>query len=87
MQNADKSAVSEIAPINTDVDVLVIGAGFSGLYAMHKLRDELGLLVQGFETADGVGGTWYRRSRRRGSVRKVERWSTQLSGRLGSWFP
>jgi cation diffusion facilitator CzcD-associated flavoprotein CzcO len=59
MQNADKSAVSSIAPINTDVDVLVVGAGFSGLYAMHKLRDELGLLVQGFETADGVGGTWY----------------------------
>lgn len=43
----------------TDLDVVVIGAGFSGLYAAHKFRDELGLSVQGFETAGGVGGTWW----------------------------
>ncbi|MEU4650129.1 flavin-containing monooxygenase [Nocardia fluminea] len=43
----------------TDKDVVVIGAGFSGLYAVHKFRDELGLAVQGFEAADGVGGTWW----------------------------
>ena len=42
-----------------DHDVVVVGAGFSGLYAVHKLRDELGLSVQGFETATGPGGTWY----------------------------
>ncbi|WP_285320757.1 alpha/beta hydrolase fold domain-containing protein [Pseudarthrobacter sp. lyk4-40-TYG-27] len=40
-------------------DVVVIGAGFSGLYSVHKLRDELGLDVQGFEAAGGVGGTWW----------------------------
>jgi len=39
-------------------DVVVIGAGFAGLYAVHKFRDELGLSVQGFEAAGGVGGTW-----------------------------
>jgi cation diffusion facilitator CzcD-associated flavoprotein CzcO/acetyl esterase/lipase len=42
-----------------DHDVIVIGAGFGGLYAVHKLRDELGLRVQGFEAAQGPGGVWY----------------------------
>lgn len=43
----------------TDHDVIVVGAGFAGLYAVHKLRDELGLEVQGIEAAGGVGGTWW----------------------------
>jgi len=38
-------------------DAIVIGAGFSGLYALHKLR-ALGLRTRAFEQADGVGGTW-----------------------------
>jgi cation diffusion facilitator CzcD-associated flavoprotein CzcO len=42
-----------------DVDVVVIGAGFAGLYAVHKLRNDLGLAVQGFEQGSDVGGTWY----------------------------
>jgi cation diffusion facilitator CzcD-associated flavoprotein CzcO len=41
------------------VDAVIIGAGFSGLYMLHKLRDELGLHARVFETGDGVGGTWY----------------------------
>jgi cation diffusion facilitator CzcD-associated flavoprotein CzcO len=41
-----------------DADVVVIGAGFAGLYALHKLR-EAGLNVRVFERGDGVGGTWY----------------------------
>jgi cation diffusion facilitator CzcD-associated flavoprotein CzcO len=40
-------------------DAVVIGAGFAGLYALHKLRDQLGLNVRVFEVGDGVGGTWY----------------------------
>src|SRR5437899_5692621 len=40
------------------VDVVVVGAGFAGLYMLHKLRG-LGWTVQGFEAGDGVGGTWY----------------------------
>lgn len=38
-------------------DAIVIGAGFSGLYALHKLRG-LGLAVRAFELGDNVGGTW-----------------------------
>jgi cation diffusion facilitator CzcD-associated flavoprotein CzcO len=36
---------------------VVIGAGFSGLYALHKLR-EVGLQTLVLEAGDGVGGTW-----------------------------
>src|ERR1700759_5368290 len=39
-------------------DVIVIGAGVSGLYQLYKLR-ELGLKVRVFETGTAVGGTWY----------------------------
>jgi cation diffusion facilitator CzcD-associated flavoprotein CzcO len=42
-----------------DLDALVIGAGFSGLYQLICLRDRLGLSVQVLEAGDGVGGTWY----------------------------
>lgn len=41
------------------LDAIIIGAGFSGLYQVHCLRDRLGLSVLGLEMADGVGGTWY----------------------------
>jgi cation diffusion facilitator CzcD-associated flavoprotein CzcO len=41
-----------------EFDAIVVGAGFSGLYMLHKLR-ELGLSARVYETADGVGGTWY----------------------------
>ncbi len=40
------------------VDAVVIGAGFSGLYMLHRLVS-LGLKVQGFEAGSGVGGTWF----------------------------
>ena len=41
-----------------NVDVVIVGAGFAGMYLLHRLRG-LGLSVQVFETATGVGGTWY----------------------------
>jgi cation diffusion facilitator CzcD-associated flavoprotein CzcO len=40
------------------LDAVIIGAGFSGLYMLHRLRD-LGLRCRIYETGDGVGGTWY----------------------------
>lgn len=39
-------------------DAVIVGAGFSGLYLIYRLR-KLGLSVICFETADDVGGTWY----------------------------
>jgi cation diffusion facilitator CzcD-associated flavoprotein CzcO len=39
-------------------DAVVVGAGFSGLYALHRLR-ESGLTVRVLEAGDGVGGTWF----------------------------
>jgi cyclohexanone monooxygenase len=42
-----------------DVEAVVIGAGFSGLYMLHRLRNVMGLTVRLFEAGDGVGGTWY----------------------------
>ena len=41
-----------------DLDVVVVGAGFSGIYAVHAFRSA-GLTVQAFEAGDGIGGTWF----------------------------
>jgi cyclohexanone monooxygenase len=41
-----------------DLDVIVVGAGFAGLYLLHRLR-AMGLRALAFEAADDVGGTWY----------------------------
>ncbi len=46
-------------PVVPQFDALVIGAGFAGMYQLHRLRDHLGLSVRVLEAADGVGGTWY----------------------------
>jgi cation diffusion facilitator CzcD-associated flavoprotein CzcO len=39
-------------------DAVIVGAGFSGLYQLYRLR-ELGLTARVFEAGDDVGGTWY----------------------------
>ena len=44
---------------STTFDAVIIGAGFSGLYQLHKLRDELGLRVKAIEKGSGIGGTWF----------------------------
>ncbi len=43
----------------TTFDALIVGAGFSGMYQLHCLRDRLGLSVRVLEQGSGVGGTWY----------------------------
>ena len=40
------------------LDVVVVGAGFGGMYAVYRFR-EMGLRVQGFEAGGDVGGVWY----------------------------
>ncbi len=42
-----------------ELDVAVIGSGVGGLYALYKVRNEMGMNAQGFDDAGGVGGTWY----------------------------
>jgi cyclohexanone monooxygenase len=41
-----------------DLDVIVVGAGFAGIYAVHAMR-QAGLSVRAFEAGDGIGGTWF----------------------------
>lgn len=43
---------------NVDVDVVVVGAGFSGLYLLYRLR-KAGFSTRVFERGGDVGGTWY----------------------------
>ena len=39
-------------------DVIVVGAGFAGMYMLHRLRQQ-GMTARVYEQGDGVGGTWY----------------------------
>ncbi len=55
--SAEQESASFRQPL--PVDAVVVGAGFAGLYMLHLLRDKLGLQVEAFEAAEGVGGTWY----------------------------
>ncbi|MFZ4604546.1 MAG: flavin-containing monooxygenase, partial [Caulobacterales bacterium] len=54
------SDVNPNFPPNSEVivDALVVGAGFGGMYAIHRLQ-EMGLSVVGVETGGDVGGVWY----------------------------
>jgi cyclohexanone monooxygenase len=57
------TAVQGVSRNGNDVDreaydVVVVGAGFAGMYMLHKLR-ALGLKVRVYEQGGGVGGTWY----------------------------
>jgi cyclohexanone monooxygenase len=49
---------TDSAIATTDLDVVVVGAGFTGLYALHRLR-ALGFSVRVLERGSGVGGTWF----------------------------
>ena len=47
-----------MAQDTTSFDAIVVGAGFGGMYMLHKLREQ-GLTARVYEAGDGVGGTWY----------------------------
>lgn len=55
----DRSEVESAEPAVREIDAAIVGAGFSGLYMLHRARDVLGLRARVFEAGDGVGGTWY----------------------------
>jgi cyclohexanone monooxygenase len=42
----------------TQIDAVVVGAGFAGLYMLHRLRG-LGFSTRVFEAGSGIGGTWF----------------------------
>ena len=44
--------------ITATYDAVIVGAGFAGMYMLHKLRG-LGFSARVYDTASGVGGTWY----------------------------
>ena len=43
---------------DVEFDAIVVGAGFAGMYQLHRLR-EMGLKVRALDAASEVGGTWY----------------------------
>lgn len=57
MIEVQPSAPSEAQPVE-DLDVLVVGAGFTGLYQLHRLRQQ-GFSVRLFEAGADLGGIWY----------------------------
>ena len=54
----EASASKTISSGVQHVDVAVVGAGFAGLYLLHRLRGA-GFTAVGLDSADNVGGTWY----------------------------
>jgi cyclohexanone monooxygenase len=52
------SASETSRPGHERYDAVVVGAGFAGMYMLHRLRG-LGFLVRVYEQGGGVGGTWY----------------------------
>src|SRR3954453_2504543 len=46
------------AEVDAMFDAVVVGAGFAGMYMLHRLRG-LGFSARVFEAGSGVGGTWY----------------------------
>ena len=44
---------------NLETDVLIVGAGFGGVYLMHRLRDELGFKCKIYEAGRELGGIWH----------------------------
>lgn len=52
------AAARDTRPLSGSYDAVIVGAGFAGLYMLHRLRG-LGLKALVIETAPDVGGTWY----------------------------
>ena len=53
---APEKAADDTAAV--DYDVVIVGAGFAGMYQLHKLREQ-GMTGHVYEAGDDVGGTWY----------------------------
>src|SRR5436309_15349068 len=58
MERAEPAIDERSRALATDVDVLVVGAGITGIYQLYRAR-EAGFSAQLLEAGGGVGGTWY----------------------------
>jgi phytoene dehydrogenase-like protein len=70
---------------NGTFDAVVVGAGFAGLYMLHRLR-QLGFRARIYEAGGGVGGTWYW-NRYPGARCDVESFGANIPGRLRVFMP
>ena len=52
MTTAERTAEPTSGGQDVDVDAVIVGAGFSGLYMLHRLRDQLGLSARVYEAGD-----------------------------------
>ncbi|MFY0611022.1 MAG: NAD(P)/FAD-dependent oxidoreductase [Hyphomicrobiaceae bacterium] len=58
MSTAIEQSNTSNSEVNSTPDAVIVGAGFSGMYMLYRLR-KLGLKARVFDRATGVGGTWY----------------------------
>ena len=58
MKEPNRAPRNHAAPPAGELDAVIVGAGFAGLYMLHRLRG-LGFTAKVFESGAGVGGTWY----------------------------
>ena len=58
MPASQPNTLSKRASKAGEYDVVIVGAGFAGMYMLHRLRG-LGLSARVFEQGSDVGGTWY----------------------------
>jgi cyclohexanone monooxygenase len=58
MSPSTHSRTERPAEVDAVFDAVVVGAGFAGMYMLHRLRG-LGFTARVYETGGGVGGTWY----------------------------
>jgi cyclohexanone monooxygenase len=54
----DTQAAPRAAQDGDHFDLIIVGAGFAGMYMLHRAR-QMGLSAQVYEAGGGVGGTWY----------------------------
>ena len=57
-QTSQKEDIKGTLP-RIDTDIVIVGAGFGGVYLMHRFRDELGFEVKCFEAGKDIGGVWH----------------------------
>ncbi|MFT6557215.1 MAG: cyclohexanone monooxygenase [Sneathiella sp.] len=57
-ETANKKNKEQVVAKNSMLDVIIVGAGFAGLFLLHRMKQN-GFTARIIEAGDGVGGTWY----------------------------